>query len=136
MEEGTALSTANRLASAALRVNAAAKAPPKPRRITNRQPASTRNIQPSSEPTDEIGGASKAKKKGGSVNNTIEDIIESSKLPPAEQALPPTHKLNTKVARPKNVERKKNGGLAPILEHSDIQNDPYYMKPSLPTHIK
>ena len=59
-----------------------------------------------------------------------------SKLPPAEQALLPKKRLNTKVARPKKGQKKKNGGLEPILEHNDVQDNPYYMKPPLPTHIK
>ena len=82
------------------------------------------------------GKDAKRKKKGGSVQNTIEEIIESSKLPPAEQALLPPTRLTTKVARPKKGRKKKGGGLGPILEHHDIQNDPYYMKPPLPTHTK
>ena len=76
------------------------------------------------------------KKKGGSVQNTIEDIVESSKLPPAEQALLPKKHLTTKVARPKKGQKKKNGGIEPILEHNDVQDDPYYMKPPLPTRVK
>ena len=82
------------------------------------------------------GKGAKRNKKGGSVQNTIEEIIESSKLPPAEQALLPKRKLNTKVARPKKGRKKKGGGLEPILEHNDVQDDPYYMKPPLPTHMK
>jgi hypothetical protein len=82
------------------------------------------------------GKGAKKSKKGGSVQNTIEEIIESSKLPPAEQALLPKRKLNTKVARPKKGRKKKGGGLEPILEHNDVQDDPYYMKPPLPTHMK
>ena len=66
----------------------------------------------------------------------MEEIIESSKLPPAEQALLPKKRLNTKVARPKKGQKKKNGGLEPILEHNDVQDKPYYMKPPLPTHNK
>ena len=76
------------------------------------------------------------KKKGGSVQNTIEEIIESSKLPPAEQSLLPPQRLTTKVARPKKVRKKKGGGLEPILEHNDVQGDPYYIKPLLPTQMK
>ena len=76
------------------------------------------------------------KKKGGSVKNTIEEIIEASNLPPGQQALLPPKRLTTTVARPKKGRKKKGGGLEPILEHHDIQNDPYYMKPPLPTHMK
>ena len=76
------------------------------------------------------------KKKGGSVKNTIEEIIEASNLPPGQQALLPKHRLTTKVARPKKGRKKKGGGLEPILEHHDIKDDPYYMKPPLPTHVK
>ena len=75
-------------------------------------------------------------KKGGSVSNRIEEIIEASKLPPAEQALLPKKHLTTKVARPKKGQKKKNGGIEPILEHNDIKDDPYYMKPPLPTRVK
>ena len=75
-------------------------------------------------------------KKGGSVSNRIEEIIEASKLPPGEQALNPKHRLTTKVARPKKGRKKKGGGLEPILDHHDIKDDPYYMKPPLPTHVK
>ena len=82
------------------------------------------------------GKDAKRKKKGGSVQNTIEEIIESSKLPPAEQALLPKRKLNTKAARPKKGRKKKGGGLEPILEHNDVKDDPYYMKPPLPTQMK
>ena len=70
------------------------------------------------------------------VKKTIEEIIESSKLPPGQQALLPKRPLNTKAARPKKGRKKKGDGIDPILEHNDIQNDPYYMKPPLPTHIK
>jgi hypothetical protein len=70
------------------------------------------------------GTGAKINKKGGSVQNTIEEIIESSKLPPAEQALLPKRKLNTKVARPKKGRKKKGGGLEPILEHFDVKDDP------------
>ena len=38
--------------------------------------------------------------------------------------------------RPSKGRKKKGGVLEPILEHHDIKNDPYYMKPPLPTHIK
>ena len=75
-------------------------------------------------------------KKGGSVMNRIEVIIEASNLPPGEQALLPPRRLTTKVARPKKGRKKKGGGLEPILEHHDIKDDPYYMKPPLPTHVK
>jgi hypothetical protein len=75
-------------------------------------------------------------KRKGSVSNRIEEIIEASKLPPGEQALNPKHRLTTKVARPKKGRKKKGGGLEPILEHHDIKDDPYYMKPPLPTHVK
>ena len=75
-------------------------------------------------------------KKGGSVKNTIEEIIAESNLPPGEQALLPKRRLTTKVARPKKGRKKKGGGLEPILEHHDVKDDPYYMKPPLPTHIK
>ena len=75
-------------------------------------------------------------KKGGSVMNRIEEIIEASNLPPGEQALLPPRRLTTKVARPKKGRKKKGGGLEPILEHHDIKDDPYYMKPPLPTHVK
>ena len=34
------------------------------------------------------------------------------------------------------AEKKKGGDIEPILEHHDIKDDPYYMKPPLPTHIK
>ena len=70
------------------------------------------------------------------VQNAIEDIIDANNLPPGRQALLPTQCLTTAVARPKKGRNKKGGGLAPILEHHDIQNDPYYMKPPMPTHIK
>ena len=82
------------------------------------------------------GKGAKKSKKGGSVQNTIEEIIESSKLPPAEQSLLPPKRLTTKVARPKKGKNKKGGGLEPILEHNDVQDDPYYMKPPLPTQMK
>ena len=74
--------------------------------------------------------------KRGSVKNTIEHIIEASNLPPGQQALLPTKRLTTKVARPKQGRKTKGGGRGPILEHHDVQDDPYYMKPPLPTHIK
>ena len=45
-------------------------------------------------------------------------------------------RLTTKAARPKKGQKKKNGVLEQILEHHNIQNDPYYMKPALPTHSK
>ena len=76
------------------------------------------------------------KKKGGSAKNTIEEIIEASNLPPGKQALLPKHRLTTKVARPKKGRKKKGGGLEPILEHHDIKDNPYYMKPPRPTHVK
>ena len=76
------------------------------------------------------------KKKGGTISNRIEYIIEASKLPPAEQALLPKKHLTTKVARPKKGQKNKNGGIEPILEHNDIKDDPYYMKPPLPTRVK
>ena len=45
--------------------------------------------------------------------------------------------LVTASGRPKKRPgKKKNGGLEAILEHHDIKNDPYYMKPPLPTHMK
>ena len=75
------------------------------------------------------------RKRGGSVQNTIQEILEASKLPPAEQALLPKRSLNTKAARPKKGRKKKGGGLEPILEHFDVKDDPYYNKPPLPTHI-
>ena len=71
-----------------------------------------------------------------SVKRTIDEIINASNLPPREQALIPKHRLTTKVARPKKGRKKKGGGLEPILEHYDIKDDPYYMKPPLPTHVK
>ena len=77
-----------------------------------------------------------ARRQGESVKNTIEEIIEASNLPPGQQALLPTKRLTTTVARPKKGRKKKGGGLEPILEDHDFQNDPYYMKPPLPTHIK
>ena len=46
--------------------------------------------------------------KKESVKNNIEEIIKASKLPPGQQALIPTHRLTTKVARPKQG-RKKQG---------------------------
>jgi len=70
------------------------------------------------------------------VKSTIDEIIKASNLPPGEQALLPAHQLTTKVARPKKGRKKKGGGLEPILEHYDIKDDPYYMKPPLPTHVK
>ena len=76
------------------------------------------------------------KKGGGSVNNSIEKIIEASNLPPREQELLPAHQLATKVARPKKGRTQKGGVLEPVLEHHDIKDDPYYMKPPLPTHVK
>ncbi|MFM7984174.1 MAG: hypothetical protein ACKPKO_33110, partial [Candidatus Fonsibacter sp.] len=81
---------------------------------------------------------SKAKdeKPEASVKNTIDKIIESSKLPPGQQALLPKRHLTTKAARPKKGRKKKGEGIDPILEHNDIHNDPYYIKPPLPTHIK
>ena len=66
----------------------------------------------------------------------MEEIIESSKLPPAEQALLPKTRLTTQVARPNKGHKKMDVGLEPILEHNDVQDNPYYMKPPLPTHIK
>ena len=71
----------------------------------------------------------------GSGPNAIQEILEASKLPPAEQALLPKCKLNTKAARPKQGRTKKGGGLEPILEYFDVKDDPYYNKPPLPTHI-
>ena len=71
-----------------------------------------------------------------SVKHTIDEIIKASNLPPREQALLPAHRLTTKVARPKKGRQKKGGVLEPILEHPDIKDDPYYMKPPLPTHVK
>ncbi|MFM7979457.1 MAG: hypothetical protein ACKPKO_09095 [Candidatus Fonsibacter sp.] len=62
--------------------------------------------------------------------------MEPSKLPPGQQSLLPKHHLTTKAARPKEGRKKKGEGIDPILEHHGIQNDPYYMKPPLPTHIK
>ena len=56
------------------------------------------------------GKDAKRKKKGGSVQNTIEYMIESSKLPPAEQALLPPKRLTTKVARPKKGRKTRGGG--------------------------
>ena len=38
--------------------------------------------------------------------------------------------------RPRKGRKKKGEGLEPILEHHDIKDDPNYMKPPLPTHIK
>ena len=38
--------------------------------------------------------------------------------------------------RPRKGRKKKGEGLEPILEHHDIKDDPYYMKPPLPTHVK
>ena len=35
-----------------------------------------------------------------------------------------------------SARKKKGGGLEPILEHHDIKEDPYYMKPPLPTQMK
>ena len=35
-----------------------------------------------------------------------------------------------------NEDKKKGGGIEPILEHHNIIYDPSYMKPPLPTHIK
>ena len=46
-------------------------------------------------------------KKGGSIKNTIEDIIETSNLPPRQQALLPKKRLTTKVARTKHGQTKK-----------------------------
>ena len=70
-----------------------------------------------------------------SVKRTIDEIIKASNLPPREQALLPAHRLTTKVAPPKKGRKKNGEGLEPILEHHDIKDDPYYMKPPLPTHI-
>lgn len=70
------------------------------------------------------------------MKNTIEEIIEASKLPPGQQALLPKRHLTTKAARPKKGRKKKGEGIDPILEHHDIKNDPYYTKPPLPTHMK
>ncbi len=45
--------------------------------------------------------------------------------------------LVTASGRPKKRPgKKKNGGLEAILEHHDINNDPYYTKPPLPTQMK
>ena len=68
--------------------------------------------------------------------HTIDEIIKASNLPPGEQALLPARRLTTKVARPKKGRKKKGEGLELILEHHDIKDDPYYLKPPLPTHIK
>ena len=75
-------------------------------------------------------------KQESSVKNTIEEIIESSKLPPGQQALLPKRHLTTKAARPKKGRKTKGEGIDPILEHHVINNDPYYMKPPLPTQMK
>ncbi len=74
------------------------------------------------------------RKRGGSVQNTIQEILESSKLPPAEQVPLPKRSLNTKAARPKKGKKKKGVGLEPILEHFDVKDDDYYNKPPLPMH--
>ena len=60
-----------------------------------------------------------------SVKHTTDEIIKVSNLPPREQALLPTHRLTTKVARPKKGRKKKGRGLEPILEHHDTKDDPY-----------
>ena len=45
--------------------------------------------------------------------------------------------LVTASGRPKKRPGKNNnGGLEAILEHRDIKDDPYYMQPPLPTHMK
>ena len=80
--------------------------------------------------------AAKPQKKGGSVKNTIEETIEESHLPHGQQSLLPKRRLATKVARTKKGRKKKGGGLEPALEHHDIKDDPYYMKPPLLTYIK
>ena len=135
---------ANRAASAAAKAATKAtipKAEPAARPIRNsRPPAPARNIQPD-ELAAESGspGPSKkytnGRKKSGSVQNTIQEIIDASKLPPAEQALLPKRSLNTKAARSKKGRKNNGGGLEPILEHFDVKDDPYYNKPPLPTHI-
>ena len=79
--------------------------------------------------------ATSGRNKGGSLKRTMKYIIEASNLPPGQQALLPPKRLKTTVARPKKG-RKKGGGLEPILEHNDVQDDPYYMKPPLPTQMK
>ena len=78
----------------------------------------------------------KEEKPEATIKHTIEEIIKASNLPLGEQALLPKKQLNTKAARTKKGQKKKNGGLGPTLEHHDIQNDPYYIKPPLPTHVK
>lgn len=58
-------------------------------------------------------------------------------LDPGFQALTRRLPLVSASGRPKKRPgKKKNGGLEAILEHHDIKDDPYYMKPPLPTHIK
>ena len=55
-------------------------------------------------------------------------------LSPAEQAILAPPPLNTRVARKKAGKgKKKSGGLGPVLEHNDLGNDGYYIKPDLPT---
>jgi hypothetical protein len=129
-------------AKARAKAKAKAKAKRAPRRIqeaqiVNAAPSSFVEPPPSVEPPPPPTPVKKRiTKKGGSISNRIEEIIEASKLPPAEQALLPKKHLTTKVARPKKGQKKKNGGIEPILEHNDVQDDPYYMKPPLQTHVK
>ncbi|MFM7982322.1 MAG: hypothetical protein ACKPKO_23680, partial [Candidatus Fonsibacter sp.] len=44
------------------------------------------------------------------VQNTIEEIIESSKLPPGQQALLPKRHLTTKAVRPNNGQEEEGRG--------------------------
>ncbi|MFM7982591.1 MAG: hypothetical protein ACKPKO_25040, partial [Candidatus Fonsibacter sp.] len=55
----------------------------------------------------------KYEKPVASVNNTIEELIESSKLPPGQQGLLPKHHLTTKAAHPNNNKKKKCEGIDP-----------------------
>ena len=49
----------------------------------------------------------KRTKKGGSVQKTMEEIIESSKLPPAEQALLPKKAPDHQSGTPKKGTKEK-----------------------------
>ncbi|MFM7986641.1 MAG: hypothetical protein ACKPKO_45730, partial [Candidatus Fonsibacter sp.] len=67
----------------------------------------------------------------------MEHIMDYFNASPGVRAQMLRPSLVSASGRPnKRQGTKKNGGLEAILEHHDIKNDPYYMKPPLPTHIK
>ena len=58
-------------------------------------------------------------------------------MPAASQAMFRSQiPLVSASGRPRKGRKKKGEGLEPILEHHDIKDDPYFMRPPLPTHVK